>query len=327
MDWLLDETILAHDFTPANHNPTFGDQRNGYYYRYTPQLIRAVNVSLATTRPLLLCGAPGCGKSSLAFNLARVLKRRYYEQVISSRSEANDLLWQFDHIRRLADANVQGRLPAPPLDKFNYIEPGVLWWAFDSASAKNRGYDQSLKNDAASDPARYIPEPAEPTAPAVILIDEIDKAEPDVPNNLLEVIGSQVFRVGETGTRVSLQKESLSHARDYPLIIITTNQERELPPAFIRRCIVYRFAPPDETLLRQVAAKNLPDCPQLDQICDRLFEHYQDGALSSPLPSTAEFLDTLIAASALLQQGWSLDNLSEVIALTVDKKTQLEFAE
>ena len=141
MAWLLNEDTLKHDFRAEDDKHIFGDQREGLYYQYSKELIQAVNVALATTRPLLLCGDPGCGKSSMAFNLARHLERRYYEQVISSKTQAHELLWHFDHIRRLADANVANRLPEPPLDKFNYVEPGVLWWAFDPATAQKRGYD------------------------------------------------------------------------------------------------------------------------------------------------------------------------------------------
>ncbi|NQZ11340.1 MAG: AAA family ATPase, partial [Algicola sp.] len=281
------------------------------------------NVSLVTARPLLLSGTPGCGKSSVAFNLARVLKRRYYEQVISSRTRADDLLWQFDHIRRLADANVGDRLPEPPLDKFNYVEPGVLWWAFEPSSAKTRGYtgEKMKQTDHAKDPKRKNEQEKDAKQPAVILIDEIDKAEPDVPNNLLEVIGSQQFRVSETGTDVSLNKDQLVSAQDYPLIVITTNQERELPPAFVRRCIVYRFDAPDAEVLKEIAINTIKSDIDVEALCDELFKLYQDG---KKLPQVAEFIDTVTAAAALLQApDWNMKNLKKIIKLTIDKQEQL----
>lgn len=316
MTWLLDDTEISDLRDDGQKQLTsFGDQRNGLYYHYTPALIQAVNVALTTTRPLLLCGEPGCGKSSMAFNLARRLNRRYYEQTISSRTQAHELLWQFDHIRRLADANVPGRLPDHPLDKFNYIEPGVLWWAFEPKSAAKRGFDGKIEH--ARDMRRF--DGAGDEAPAVILIDEIDKAEPDVPNNLLEVIGAQQFRVTETGTDVKLNKQQLTKASDFPLMVITTNQERELPPAFIRRCIVYRFGQPTKKQLTSIAMQTLPG-KNTPKLLKALFKLYPENEL----PQVAEFLDTLLAATTLIEQpGWNISMLEQIAKLTIDKQSQL----
>ena len=101
----------------------------------------AVEVALATGRPLLLRGEPGSGKSSLAAFIARNLGYRYYETVITSHSSAQDLLWKYDLVRRLADAQTRGAQgDKAPLSDYDYIEPGVLWWVFDRESAALRGW-------------------------------------------------------------------------------------------------------------------------------------------------------------------------------------------
>src|SRR6185437_14263490 len=116
------------------------DRRDGAVYVLDDQLRLAVDVALATGRPLLLRGEPGSGKSSLAAFLARNLGWRYYEHVVSSRTTAQDLLWSFDSMRRLADASAPGHEGGPAgLDDASYTEPGVMWWALDRESALRRG--------------------------------------------------------------------------------------------------------------------------------------------------------------------------------------------
>src|SRR5689334_2156221 len=132
------------DETPVEPARPGGDRRDGLGYVYhDPKIALAVNVALATFRPLLIFGPSGSGKSSLAPSVARILRRRYYEQVITSRTQARDLLWQFDTLRRLSDAEA-GRLDPDDRSKeqvARYITPGVLWWALDPASARLRGLD------------------------------------------------------------------------------------------------------------------------------------------------------------------------------------------
>ena len=108
------------------------------------QLRLAVDVALATGRPLLLRGEPGSGKSSLAAFLARNLSWRYYEHVVSSRTTAQDLLWSFDSMRRLADASRARAGESADLDDAGYTEPGVMWWALDRKSALTRGRSPPL---------------------------------------------------------------------------------------------------------------------------------------------------------------------------------------
>jgi len=222
------------------------DRRDGEVYVYggSEQIVLAVNVALATGRPLLVFGPAGSGKSSLAANIARTMNWRYYEAVITSRTQAQDLLWTFDVVARLSDATSRAsdaRSPARDAqDMYRYVEPGVLWWAFDSASAARRG--RAIE---APDASLHDPRQGPPGGPAVVLLDEIDKADPDVPNNLLVPIGSLSFTVRETGTEV--------RAMTIPLLVITSNEERDLPPAFLRRCIVLRLPMPSVDLLVSIA--------------------------------------------------------------------------
>ena len=113
------------------------DRRDGAVYVYSEDVRFAVQIALAAARPLLVRGDPGTGKSTLAASIARILGWRYYETVITSRVQARDLQWSFDAVRRLADAE------AKDLDKslglFPYVEPEVLWWAFNPRSARHRG--------------------------------------------------------------------------------------------------------------------------------------------------------------------------------------------
>ncbi len=225
-----------------------GDQRSAPVYVYHPSIVLAVNVALATGRPLLVRGGSGAGKSTLARNAADVLGWRYYEEVITSRTQARDLLWRVDLVRRLHEAQRRGgRLDE---DYTPFIEPGVLWWSFQPQSAKRRGAEK--KRDKIKPPAHKVGGKAD-AARAVVLLDEIDKADPDVPNNLLVPLGSLRFQVDETGARVQAERK---HA---PLVIITTNGERELPVAFLRRCVSIELPAAGLARLTDIVAAHFPE--------------------------------------------------------------------
>jgi MoxR-like ATPase len=264
------------------------NQREGAIYVYhDDDIILAVNAALATGRPLLVSGPSGCGKSSLAFNVALALGRRYYEYTVTSTSEARDIIYQFDAVRRLSDASGKGIKISQA-----YLEPGPLWWALDPSSARQRGHSDVLESsDLASDPSLVEGDGA------VILIDEIDKAEPDFPNNLLVPIGSLAFTVAPTSFRVS---SGLA-----PLILITNNAERELPVPFLRRCVALNLPQMTQEKLVEIAKAQIPvDKHKIDlfqKIAGHVMRLAQDKTIDNARRrlSTAEYLDTVRACLEL----------------------------
>ena len=259
-----------------------GDHREGRVYVYEKAIVLAVNVALATGRPLLIYGPSGSGKSSLARNIAHFKKWRFIERVITSRTQARDLLYDVDLLKRLHDAQATAITKKTfANDMKPYIVPGPLWWAFDRESAR-----------------KFAPEPRwEHThARAVVLLDEIDKADPDVPNNLLVPLGSLGFEVEPIGQTISVAAEHT------PLVILTTNEERQLPPAFLRRCVELRITVTKPRLL-DIARAHFPNRRAwVDEVGGLVVPEDNDAA---PLPSPAEFVDWLRACETLGEEDWT----------------------
>ncbi len=266
---------------PADGVSELADRAPSSTYVYAEEITLAINVALATGRPLLVRGPSGAGKSSLARAVADDLGWGYVETVITSRTRARDLLWQVDLLKRLQDAQA-GRLSAAWTP---YVMPGPLWWAFDPASAR--------RQLAAAGGGTAAPSTDGGASRAVLLIDEIDKADPDVPNNLLRPLGSLGFEVEELGVAVA--------AQGAPLVVITTNEERDLPPAFLRRCVELVMPAFDRGRLVRVGRAHHPDLDPtlLEAVADLLAPAADRPGRQHDAPNAAEYLDTVRACAEL----------------------------
>lgn len=274
-----------------------------YIYDVDNRIEIAVNVALATGRPLLLEGPSGCGKSSLARNVASTLKWRYHEIVVTSQTQSQDMQWWFDAVSRFGDAQAKAADTHKEaqggeykyLQPRRYIVPRPLWWAFDRDSAKTRGH--------AAGNLEECKEPGEQPDcdECVVLIDEIDKADPDVPNNLLVPLGSLRFTVTEQGEEIRVT------AKKAPLVFITSNKERELPMAFLRRCVRLDLKAPDADRLIKIGEAHFPKSYKkqktlFERIAEVIIKRAEERASESGMlndvpegPSTAEYLDAVAA--------------------------------
>jgi MoxR-like ATPase len=292
------------------------DDRSGLVYLHDSNLQLATEIAIVTQRPLLIRGHPGSGKSSFAPFAARNLKWRYYETTITGRTEAKDLLWKFDALARLRDAQAQSGVH--DVSASRYVTPGILWWAFNRDDAiKFLSQRKTLskcgliasgtEEPFAEDNIKRDPDRA------VVLIDEIDKADPEMPNDLLEVFGLNRFKVDELDRLVTRKipkpdpnQDSANHFGSL-LVIITTNQERELPAAFMRRCVVHTIEEPKKTEEQIERFKRIAQLHMGDLIRSRNEGKKLVGSVADTFcklreqakqnldrePSTAEFLDAL----------------------------------
>ena len=301
---------------------------------FDPDSALAIRAALAARRPLLVKGEPGVGKTQLAEAAARVLKMPFVPFVVDSRTESRDLLWNFDAVMRLADAQVaaalgcalpsdgsQPRSLEERLHVSNYVRPGPLWWAFHWKGAADQA-DLS-KTD------KHEPHPgADPANGVVVLIDEIDKADSDVPNGLLEALGSGQFKPLGCEKHVRIEGPP-------PLVVITSNQERELPGAFERRCLVHHMSlPQGDELTKVLTARAEAHFGKADGAWKRIYEdavtllvsarQAAKDRLVSPLPGQAEYLD-LLRAVRELSTGANADPIQTLNAIKpyfLDKKRE-----
>lgn len=207
------------------------------HHVFDAQSVDAVEMAWAAERPLLLRGEPGTGKSQLARAVAQVGGRAFISEVVNARTEPQDLMWRFDAVSRLGEAQALGRTgeARDALDPRHFLSPGPLWWALDWTSADAQ---QAVARHPAAAP--HAPPGWQPAHGCVLLIDEIDKADTDLPNSLLECLGNRRFAVPWVQQVVGTGVDTPP-----PLVILTTNEERELPAAFLRRCLVLEYVLPE----------------------------------------------------------------------------------
>jgi MoxR-like ATPase len=220
-------------------------------YVATEDLMMAVNAAITLARPLLIKGEPGTGKTQLAQEIARALARPLYEWHIKSTSKAQHGLYEYDAVSRLRDSQLG---EAKVHDIRNYIVKGRLWEAFDSE------------------------------VQPVLLIDEIDKADIEFPNDLLRELDRMEFYVHET--------RELVRARHRPIILITSNNEKELPDAFLRRCFFHYIRFPDADTMEKIVRVHYPGLKK-ELLAEALTVFF--GVRETPglkkKPSTSELLD------------------------------------
>ncbi|NCR90037.1 MAG: MoxR family ATPase [Microcystis aeruginosa G11-01] len=223
-------------------------QQKIYPYDAGDELIEVVNLAIELGMPLLLEGEPGCGKSRLAHALVYEFNYRqennpikYYEWTVQSTSKAEDSLYQYDYIGRLQAAQITGILSQKGTEEssFEQKNPAISKDWVD-LQALGKAFKQSRDEEEQS----------------VVLIDEIDKADRDFPNDLLLAIESRRFFIKETRDLIPANEQA------FPLIIITSNQEKNLPNAFLRRCIYHYIELPNQERLRKILTERFTDAEQ-----------------------------------------------------------------
>ncbi|PIX47279.1 MAG: AAA family ATPase [Armatimonadetes bacterium CG_4_10_14_3_um_filter_66_18] len=285
------------------------------WHRFAERHMHAVQAALACQRPLLVRGEPGIGKSQLARAAAAVMHLPFLRFTMTAQTECADLLYEFDAVARLAQAQVLGRVGGTDwqeqlaVDRF--VLPRPFWWALDwqGAFAQCLRYADGNENAARKLQPRRPPDWQEEQG-CVLLVDEIDKAEGDVPNALLEGFGSYSFAVPEVGRHVSLPK---GHAP--PLVVITTNEERELPRAFVRRCLVLQMDFSKDVLLergRDHFGKSI-DPSVYEAAAEQLLKDRDAATAFGPVrPGVAEYLDLLRILSERKGKSAQVERLTQV---------------
>jgi len=240
-------------------------------YVATPDLMLAVNAAAALKRPLLVKGEPGTGKTMLAEEVAQALNLPLLQWHIKSTTKAQQGLYEYDAVSRLRDSQLGDEKVK---DIHNYIVKGVLWQAFTA--------DQ----------------------PVALLIDEIDKADIEFPNDLLREIDRMEFYVYET--------RELVRAKHRPLVFITSNNEKELPDAFLRRCFFHYIKFPDADTMKRIVDVHFPTLKkELLAAAMKTFYEVRNLPGLKKKPSTSELLDwlkLLVAEDITLEALQSTDN-------------------
>jgi len=237
-------------------------------YVATDDLKIAVNAAITLERPLLVKGEPGTGKTMLAIEVARAIGRPLVQWHIKSTTKAQQGLYEYDAVSRLRDSQLGDEHVA---DIAHYIKRGVLWEAFESST------------------------------PAVVLIDEVDKADIEFPNDLLRELDRMEFYVYETHETIK--------AKHRPVVIITSNNEKELPDAFLRRCFFHYIKFPDPETMRSIVEVHFPNLKgRLVSEALKVFYDVREVPGIKKKPSTSELLDWI---KLLLNEDISPETLRE----------------
>ena len=220
-------------------------------YIATEDLMVSVNAAISLEKPLIIKGEPGTGKTLLAFEIAKALSKELIAWHIKSTTTAQQGLYEYDAVTRLRDSQLGMEEVA---DIANYIKPGKLWESFDSREQ------------------------------VVLLIDEIDKADIEFPNDLLLELDKMEFYCYELQKTIKAKKR--------PIVVITSNNEKELPDAFLRRCFFHYIAFPERDTMKEIVDVHYPDLEdKLLQSAMRVFYEIRDLNGIKKRPSTSELID------------------------------------
>lgn len=263
---------------------TFDQFASTEKYIVSPELRDAVNVAIALQRPLVVKGEPGTGKTLLAHNIARALNKFLLVWNIKSTTKAQDGLYIYDTVQRLNDARFGD---GDVSNVKHYIRLGCLGQAFTA--------DEQV----------------------VLLIDEVDKADVEFPNDLLNELDEMSFHVLETDERIV--------AKHRPIVIITSNAEKELPDAFLRRCVFHYIAFPGPELMADIVHVHHPALEQdlLEQVLERFYALRQIDALRKK-PSTSELIDWLQALIVGGVTAAQLDDKLPFLGVLLKKESDLD---
>lgn len=272
----------------------------------------ALQAALDARRPLLVRGEPGVGKTQLAQAAAVSLNRAFVSFTVDAMTEPRDLHYWEDAVERLAQAQLSGlshqhnavdgqkhaEVAADPMKEAmskvareNFVRPGPLWWAYqwETAKDKSRGHEEPPQPDPQCCASNGV----------VLLIDEIDKADSSFPNGLLEALGQRSFSPpGDLSNSIT--------PKIWPMVIITSNEDRRLPDAFIRRCVVYDMLMPEgEEFVDRLVERGAQHFPEstypaaspafLEKVGIQVRKDREKLAGKRPLPGQAEYLDLLRA--------------------------------
>lgn len=241
-------------------------------YVATRELAVAVNASVSLQKPLLLKGEPGTGKTMLAYEVAKALDKRLITWHVKSTTNAHQGLYEYDAVSRLRDSQLGDKRV---YDVENYIKKGKLWEAFEAEEQ------------------------------VVLLIDEIDKADIEFPNDLLQELDRMEFYCYELNRTIA--------AKQRPIVIITSNNEKELPDAFLRRCFFHFIRFPDRETMKQIVQVHYPDLDkELLERAMKAFFAVRDVKALKKKPSTSELIDWI---KLLLWAKVSADDLKDLESL------------
>jgi len=264
--WLANLSLLS------SRGTLLSDFSSTRGYIASSELEEVVNVSVALQKPLLIRGEPGTGKTLLATAIAESLDAKLLTWHVKSTTRAQEGLYTYDTVQRLHDSRF-GDCDVDDLER--YIKLGPLGQAFES--------DERV----------------------VLLIDEIDKADMEFPNDLLHEIDQMSFVIHETNREVK--------AKHRPVVLITSNAEKELPDAFLRRCVFHYIQFPDEALMRRIVEVHYPDLEEaLLSQCLTRFYWLRDQDNLRKKPSTSELIDWI---GALMRAGLTEEKLAKELPL------------